>query len=193
METRISEAALQTVTAKELKYAIRSMNPVTKKYGMAVAPKGNKNQLAAAFMEGVAHVVAADEKGLDLFVDAVKNMNLLLTATPGTEDPADGDQGNDTAQNGTGTKVKAAKPKPAPKPKARTRGQAFVEVLRSGFGPATRKQWAEEYEKNWLRDHEPGKNRGAEENFRCNVYMDILTALGLMKAGDGNVYEYVGE
>jgi hypothetical protein len=70
---------LQTLTAKQLQTAIRSMNKVSKNYGIKIAPKGTKEAMAKAFVEAVDLVVEKGGDGLDPFTNPVQNLYRALT------------------------------------------------------------------------------------------------------------------
>ena len=180
---QISEVALKTTTGKELKFAIRSMNPVTKKYGIAVAPKGNKAQMAAAIVDSVEHVISSDAtgKGLNQFVDTVKTMYLTLTSGPGEENATSGESGHQAAKDGGNGEAEAAT-----KPTRRTRGAVFAQMLASGaFPPGNRKEWAALY----LEEYGGSENEAA---FRVNVYCDLLVHMGMVEVDEKGVNTYIG-
>jgi hypothetical protein len=166
--------ALNDVTAKQLQSAIRSMNKVSKNYGIKIAPKGTKEAMAKAFVEAVDLVVEKGGEGLDPFTNPVQNLYRALRNGPGEENATDGESGG---QKG--------KDKSAPKPKKPTRGSVFAELLAKDTPPGTRKQWAARYLATY-------GGSEAESEFRVGVYMDLLVHMGLVTVDEKGVHAYTG-
>jgi hypothetical protein len=174
MTKQIYEAALQTVTAKQLQSAIRSMNKVSKNYGIKIAPKGTKEAMAKAFVEAVDLVVEKGGEGFDPLTNTVQNLFRALRNGPGEENATEGES---SGQN--------RKDKPAPKTPKRTRGSVFADMLAKGPEPGKRKKWAERYLAAY-------GGSEAESEFRVGVYMDLLVHMGLVTVDEKGVHAYTG-
>jgi hypothetical protein len=171
---QISVAALQTVTAKQLQAAIRSMNKVGKNYGIKIAAKETKEAMAKAFVDAADLVAEKGGDGIDSFTKPVQKLYRALKNGPGEENATDGKSGG-----------QIGKDKPAPKPPKRTRGSVFAEMLAKGPVPGTRKEWAARYLATY-------GGSEAESEFRVGVYMDLLVHMGLVTVDEKGIHAYTG-